>query len=168
MVVGAWFEGADSMSEDPPPQFGLRTMLMGVAVFALLCGIVAWCGLTGWRGVLMLVLIPGASAGAFIGLLICAYSGLGFGFGDLKWDIVKCLALGVIVVLLAYGLISLSPVPQILFVMPVVMFVCLKLFWMDLEGVEIVIVGCTLLCAIAVTAGIVQDLIGGWAKFGGL
>jgi hypothetical protein len=156
------------MSEDPPPQFGLRTMLLGVTGLAVLCSVVVSCGLTGWRGVLMVAVILAASAGTFIGLLICAYSGLGFGFGDLKWDIIKCLALGAIVVLLGYGLIAMFSAPQILLVMPVVMLVCIKLLWTDLEGVEIVIVGFSLLCAIAVTAGIAQDVIAGWTESGGL
>jgi hypothetical protein len=152
MVVGAWFEGADSMSQDPPPQFGLRTMLMGMAVFALLCSIVAWCGLTGWRGMLMLLVVLASATGAFVGLLICSFSGYAC-FEDLKWQVLKCLALGALIVLPTYGLITLSAAYWTFLVIPLIVIACIKLFWMDAEAAEIAIVGFSALWGTAVAAG---------------
>jgi hypothetical protein len=149
------------MSKHPPLQFGLRTMLLGMTAFAILCGLVAWCGLTGRTGVSMIIVILGAGAGTFIGLLICSYAGLGFGFEDLKWEVVKCLALGAVTVLSAYGLLSLAPVYHLLAITIILMIVCIKLFWPDVEGVEILIVGFSAVSAAGIARSLASYWIGG-------
>lgn len=127
-------------------------MLVAMTVLAVLCGVVAWCGLSGLWGFVMIVVILATAAGAFVGLLICSYAGFGFGFGDLASDALKCVALGAISVLLFHGLISLSP-PGVLIV-PLVVAACMKLFWIELTGVEIVIVGFSGVCGASMAWGI--------------
>ena len=152
---------SEVMSQDPPPQFGLRTMLLGVAALAVVCGLVATVGLRGWPGVVMVVVILATAVGAFVGLWICCYAGLGFGFEDLRWDILKCLALAAITILVAYVAVSLSPAPQVLFLVPIVMAVCMKLFWLDIEGIEMMIVGFSALSATGIAAGLARHLLAG-------
>jgi len=147
---------AKPMSKDPPPQFGLRTMLLGMTAFAVVCGLVAWCGLTGYNGAIIVGVILAVAAGTFIGLLICSYAGLGFGFEDLRWEVLRCLALGTIAVLSAYGLGSVSP--GLVLIVPLVMAVCIKLFWPEIAGVEILIVGFSVISA----AGIVLAHVAYW------
>lgn len=148
------------MSENPPPQFGLRTMLLAMTALAALCGLVAWCGLAGGPGLVMVVVVLATGAGAFVGLLICSYTGLGFGFGDLTSDALKCAALGAIIVLLAYGLISLFHTAFVLAPMPIVIGVCIKLFWLELTGIEMLIVGFSSLCGTSMAAGIASYWMG--------
>jgi hypothetical protein len=140
------------MPEELRPQFGLRTMLMGMAVFALLCSIVSWCGLTGWRGMLMLLVVLAAATGTFVGLLICSFSGYAC-FEDLKWQVLKCMALGALIVLPTYGLISLSAAYWTFLVIPLIVVACIKLFWLDAGAAEIAIVGLSALWGTAVAAG---------------
>jgi hypothetical protein len=147
------------MSKNPPPQFGLRTMLLGMTAFAVVCGLVAWCGLTGRSGAIMILVILGASVGTFVGLLICSYAGLGFGFEDLKWEVIKCLATGTIAVLSAYVLGSFSP--GLVLIVPLVMAVCVKLFWPEIAGVEILIVGFSVISAVGIVLAHVAYWTGG-------
>lgn len=149
------------MSEDPPPQFGLRTLLLATTVFAGLCSLVALFGLTGALGAIMIVVILATGVGTFVGLLICSYAGLGFGFEDLRWEVLKCLALGTIAILSAYGLFSLAEASPILLVIPILMAVCMKLFWQDLEAIEMVIVGFSALCGTSIAAGLTSHWFGG-------
>ena len=50
------------MSEDPPPQFALRTLLLAVTAFAVLCSLVAVLGLTGIGGLTMILMVLAAVA----------------------------------------------------------------------------------------------------------
>jgi hypothetical protein len=155
------------MPEDPRPQFGLRTVLLGVTGVAVVCSVVASCGLTGWRGMLMLLVILVSSVGAFVGLLICSFSGYA-SFDDLGWQVLKCLALGAIIVLSGHGLISLAATHLILLVMPMVIIVCIKLFWRDAGVAEIAIVGFSALWGAAIATGFAMQLAGRLTASGGL
>jgi len=156
-ATGDSVEETGLMSKDPPPQFGLRTMLLGMTAFAVVCGLVAWCGLTGYNGVIVLGVILAAAVGTFIGLLICSYAGLGFGFEDLRWEVLRCLAVCTITVLSGYGLALLSP--GLVLIAPLVMGVCMKLAWPDIAGGEMVIAGFSAVSA----AGIVLAHVAYWA-----
>jgi hypothetical protein len=87
------------------------------------------------------ILIVTSTSGTFIGLYICSLLGLGFGFGDLKRDIARCLCLSLTVVLIGVGLYSIALTPRVLIVLPVLWFIGIKLAWIDLEKPEIAITG---------------------------
>ena len=91
----------------------------------------------------IIALIIANAAGTFGGLLICCYAGMDFGFEDLRKDVAKCFALATIIVLVAYGLICLSPIPHVLLPIPVVLLFFMKLFWLELQAGEIIIAGFT-------------------------
>lgn len=146
------------MSGNPPPQFSLRTMLLAVTAFAVLCSLVAVFGHTGIGGLTMVAVILAAAAGAFVGLLICSYAGLGFGFDDLKWDALKCVGLAAMTVLTAYGLYTWAEVWRLQAISILVGIVSMKLFWEDIAGIEMLIVAFSAISA----AGIVASLIGHW------
>jgi hypothetical protein len=130
----------EGMSEDSPPQFGLQTLLLGMTALAVLCGVLAWSGLTGSAGVILLIVVLGTGAAALVGLVICSVSGYG-SLEDLRWEVLKCLVLAAAVVLLAYRRTTPIPAPYVFFVVPAVIIIGIKLFWREAGGTEIAIVG---------------------------
>ena len=55
----------------------------------------------------------------------------------------------------------MSEAPRILLIIPILMAVCMKLLWQDLEGIELVIVGFSALCGTSMAAGIASHWLGG-------
>lgn len=147
------------MSENPPPQFTLRTLLLVMTAVAVVCSLVAVCGLTGYDAAILLGLILAVGMGTFVGLLICSYAGLGFGFEDLKWEVFRCLAVGAITVLSGHVLVSLSA--GLILVVPLLMVICIKVFWPEVAGVEIMIVGFSAMSAAGILLAHVAHWTGG-------
>lgn len=108
----------------------------------------------------ILVLILANAAGTFAGLLLCSYLGLGFGFGDLKYDVLKCLALAAIVLVPASALLCWAPHPGVILPFLIVWFIVMKLLWLDLEKAEIVVTGLVALSATVVAGQILLQSIG--------
>lgn len=101
---------------------------------------------------LLLVYWVGMSAGIFGGLLACNYFGLGFGFGDLKKDVLRCVMAAVVfmaVLLLVWVLLNYVLALEVVtrgslvtyLAAPFAAGVAIKLFWLedDISGVEVVI-----------------------------
>lgn len=146
----------DEVDEEPelqPWQFSLRTLMIAVTAFAVFCSLVAW-----W-GAIIVVTVSAYTVGTFIGLLIASYGGMDFEFSDLRWDVIKCFAIGTAVVLLAVGLLWLAPVPHVLLVLPIVMYVATKLCWLELENPAIVIVSLTALFTTAFAGSIMSTVL---------
>ena len=147
------------MSDNPPPQFGVRTLLIAVGAVAVVCSLVTWFGYTGLAGLAMIAVILAGGAGVFVGLLICSYTEMEFGFEDIRWDALKCLSLSTITVLTACGLAAWSPVDRLQAVTLVVAIFVMKGFWNDIEATEMIIVG----IAGGSAAGITSTIIAHWA-----
>lgn len=108
----------------------------------------------------IVVLILANAAGTFAGLLLCSHLGLGFGFGDLKYDVLRCLALAAIVLLPACGLFCWAPHPGVILPFLIVWFIVIKLLWLELQNAEIVVTGVVSLSATMVAAQIIMQSMG--------
>jgi len=80
----------------------------------------------------------GAAGGLFLGLLLCSVAGWGFGFGDLRWEVARCLIIGSLMALGGhwYGKMVSPPVPiWVAFLAHIIM---VKAAWWEFGRLEIV------------------------------
>ncbi len=130
-----------------------------VTIAAIICGFVVWLGLG------TVVLIAANATGTFLGLLVCSYMDLGFGFTDLKWDITKCFIIAAAVILPAFAIRFIGNSYDVFYLArSYAIVVCLiyvfgiKLAWLELEKAEILIVSLSALLATFVGAGMASRL----------
>ena len=150
----------DDLPDKPEPrlrlprfQFSLRTLFIVTTALAVLCSLMAW-----WGPVLLLLMLAG-SVGTFLGLLVCAYSGLENPFDDVRWDVAKCFILGCAVPLAGYGAFRIWDL-RAMVIVALSGVILIKALWLDLEGTEIVVVALTALATTAVAALLLGSLFG--------
>ena len=149
-------EQPEPAPERRPFRFRRRTTFLALAAVAVFCGLVAWQGVI---VIVLMVLIAANAAGTLFGLWFCPQIGLDSVLEDLRWDVAKCVVLATIVILVAYGLIRLSPVHYVLLPVPIVILVLAKSFWLDLQRGEIILVGFSSLVATCWAALVLSSLL---------
>jgi hypothetical protein len=121
----------------PRFQFSLAALLWIVTGVAVLSGLIAWWGLV------PVMFLIGSAGGTFLGLLVCNYFELGFGFEDLRADILKCVLIPA-ASLGGWWLMSSIPfgpwmVRSALIINFFIYWIGMKLAWPDIELHEILI-----------------------------
>jgi hypothetical protein len=92
--------------------------------------------------IIFITLLAGVSFGTLVGLMICANTTLGdFSFVEPGKDIARCIVLGVIVAACGAGLMSLTRDPRVVLGLLPVWYITAKLCWLELERVEMAIIG---------------------------
>ena len=137
-------EGNKTDPEPGPWQFRLRTLFTVTFLAAVFFSMVA-----SWGPIIVALVVAGA-VGAFLGAWICPAAGLDNPFGELKWDVAKCFGVSTLLVGLAYAAIAWTGLPHLIVIVVMVHFFLLKLFWLELDTVEIVIIEFGTICAIGI------------------
>lgn len=107
-----------------------------------------------------LTLVLGLSAGTFTGLMVCANTTLGnFSFVDPVKDFVRCIVVAFVVGAAVVGLLALSRNPRVLTAVLPVWCLAIKLCWLEIEPVEIGIVGASSLVALAMAASLASSFL---------
>lgn len=101
--------------------------------------------------IIFLVMFLAFAAGTFAGLLISANVSFGnFVFVEPGKDIIRCLIVGLLTAGVTIGLISLTTDARVLAGAFPVWLITVKVCWLDMEGFDLLIVGCATLVFIAV------------------
>jgi len=138
-----WEEESAPRRARKPPQYSLRTLMTVVTAAAIFFSLIAWWGL--YPFVLIFSSIFSIALGTFLGLLLCSYIGLGFEFGNLRWDIAKCLVVACAPIAPIYlmALLQIPLIPLFLAAYALVAALCywfvMKLAWDDLGSLAIFI-----------------------------
>jgi len=110
-------------------------------------------------GIVLVLLVVTVAVGMFLGLLICSHVGIGFGFTDLRKDILKCVLVSIVTVAAGAGLLTLAGSLRVLLPLPVIWYIVVKLCWLELEKAEVAITGTSVVVFAALVGMVVTALL---------
>ncbi len=107
-----------------------------------------------------LTLFLALAMGTFAGLLVAANTSFGsFSFSEPRKDLVRSITVGLVTAGVCIGLLALSRNARVLAALLPVWYITVKLCWLEMQGVDMVVVGFTSLAFVAAAVLVIVKIV---------